>query len=223
MKVFKLMLVAAALAVTAPAVAQDLSFGVKAGLNFSKFTVEKDEDGDDYSSFQKSKPGISLGVYADYTLSDLLAIESGLQFDQKGSKAEGNDGGSWSEKYTINYFTIPINARVNLAMGDNNLYFLAGPTFGIGISGKNKYEEKGRSTDYKIKFEEPKLDEDGDPIDDGCYAKRMNVGLLLGAGYELSNNIGARLTYEIGLSNISQFSKGEVKTGVLGITVTYKF
>ena len=223
MKVFKLMLVAAALAVTAPAVAQDLSFGVKAGLNFSKFTVEKDEDGDDYSSFQKSKPGISLGVYADYTLSDLLAIESGLQFDQKGSKAEGNDGGSWSEKYTINYFTIPINARVNLAMGDNNLYFLAGPTFGIGLSGKNKYEVNGRSDETKIKFEKPKLDEDGDPIEEGVFSKRMNVGLLLGAGYELSNNIGARLTYEIGLSNLSQHSKGEVKTGVLGIAVTYKF
>ncbi len=223
MKVFKLMLVAAAVAVSSCAMAQDLSFGVKAGLNFSKFTVEKDEEGYDYSSAHKSKPGISLGVYADYTLSDLLAIESGLQFDQKGSKAEGNDGGSWSDKYTINYFTIPINARVNLAMGDNNIYFLAGPTFGIALSGKNKYEEDGKSEDITIKFEKPKVDEDGDPIEGGAFAKRMNVGLLLGAGYELSNNIGARLTYEIGLNNLSQYSKGEVKTGVFGIAVTYKF
>ena len=60
MKVFKLMLIAAAIAVSVPAVAQDLSFGVKAGLNFSNFKV----DADGYSVSPKSIAGINLGVYA---------------------------------------------------------------------------------------------------------------------------------------------------------------
>jgi len=203
MKVFKLMLVAAALAVTAPAVAQDLSFGVKAGLNFSKFTG-------DVESGQKSKAGISLGAYADYNLSDMFAVEAGLQYEQKGGKWEEDDV---KETTTINYFTIPVNARINLAMGDNTLYFLAGPTFGIGLSGKMKEEDDGDTEESTLRF--------GSGEDDDIT--RMNVGFLIGAGYELSNNIGVRLTYDIGLSNLSGDSKSKEKTGVLGIAVTYKF
>ena len=203
MKVFKLMLVAAAVAVSTCAMAQDLSFGVKAGLNFSKFTG-------DVESGQKSKAGICLGAYADYNLSDMFAVEAGLQYEQKGGKMEEDD-----EKYTttINYFTIPVNARINLAVGDNTLYFLAGPTFGMGLSGKEKCEDEDGSEEESIKFGS------GDEDD---YT-RMNVGFLIGAGYELSNNIGVRLTYDLGLSNLSGDSKYKEKTNVFGIAVTYKF
>lgn len=207
MKVFKLMLVAAAVAVSTCAMAQDLSFGVKAGLNFSKFTG-------DVESGQKSIVGINLGAYADYNLSDMFAVEAGLQFEQKGGKQENNDDGEKStEQSKVNYFTVPVNARINLALGDNTLYFLAGPTFGIGISGKEKDECDGESEESTIRF--------GSGEDDDIT--RMNVGFLIGAGYELSNNIGVRLTYDIGLSNLSGDSKSKCKTGVLGIAVTYKF
>ena len=208
MKVFKLMLVAAVLAVTAPAMAQDLSFGVKAGLNFSKFKI----DADGYSVSPKSIAGLNIGFYADYNLSDLLAVESGLSFEQKGYKTE-EDGDKSTNK--INYLTLPINLRANIAVGDNNLYFLAGPTFGIGLSGKWKDEEDGDKDDGSIKFGSG---------DDADY-KRMNVGFLIGVGYELSNNIGVRLTYDMGLSNIDSDGNSDykVKSGAFGIAVTYKF
>ena len=150
----------------------------------------------------------------------MFALEAGLQYEQKGGKYDNSeDGDSEKEKNTINYFTIPVNFRVNLPIGDNNLYFLAGPTFGIGLSGKDKVEEKedgeSNSIENDIKF--------GD-TDDSDF-KRMNVGLLFGAGFEMSNNIGVRLTYDLGLSNIEPKgdSKNSTKTNVLGIAVTYKF
>ncbi len=223
MKKFKVLLAAAAVAVSSSAFAQDLSFGVKAGLNFSKFSEKA--GGIKYTDGEKSKAGICIGAFADYNLNDMFALEAGLQYEQKGGKFVESDYDYYGDYYeektktTINYFTIPVNFRVNLPIGDNNLYFLAGPTFGIGLSCKEKVEEKedgeSNSIEHNLIF--------GDTYNSDY--KRMNVGLLFGAGFEMSNNIGVRLTYDLGLSNLEPKgdSNNSTKTNVLGIAVTYKF
>ncbi|MDD6003730.1 MAG: porin family protein [Bacteroidales bacterium] len=212
------LLTATAVIFSASAFAQDISFGVKAGVNFSKFSEKI--DGTKANDYAKSKPGICLGAYADYNLTDMFALEAGLQFEQKGGKYEfSEEDVKEIDKESISYFTIPVNFRANFAVNDNTAYLLAGPTFGIGLSGKYKSEctEDGETTknDGDLKF--------GDNEDSDFH--RMNVGLLFGAGFEMSNNIGFRLSYEIGLSNLQPKgdSKNSTKTGVLGLAVTYKF
>ncbi|MBQ3656233.1 MAG: PorT family protein [Bacteroidales bacterium] len=211
MRKLKVLLAAAAVAVSSSAFAQDLSFGVKAGLNLSK-QAYKVGGTKVSSSDNKMLTGICIGAYADLNFSDMLALEAGLQFEQKGGKMKS---GKETEKEVINYFTIPVNLRANLPVGDNNLYFLAGPTFGIGLSGKETYEDEDGSESASAKF--------GNGEDDDC--KRINVGLLFGAGFEMSNNIGVRVTYDLGLSNLipKGDSDNSVKTNVLGLAVTYKF
>ncbi|MBR4440483.1 MAG: PorT family protein [Bacteroidales bacterium] len=217
MKFLRLFVVSAALALSSSAFAQDIDFGVKAGMNISNFS---EKYGGSKVNDNKSKIGISLGAFADYSLTDMFAIEAGLQFDQVGSKFEWSEDDE-SEKITtnVNYLTIPINFRANLAVGDNKLYFLAGPTIGLGLSGKEKaeYTEDGKTnkTDDALKF--------GSGDEDNM--KRMNLGFLLGAGFEMTNNIGFRLTYDIGLSNLLPKGDGDnsLKTGCLGLSVTYKF
>lgn len=217
----KVFLAAAAVMFSVSSFAQDISFGVKAGVNFSNFNVK--EDGKSVDDL-KMKPGINLGAYADFNFTDMFALEAGLQFEQKGSKMEFSESEygftyKYTEKYNINYFTIPVNFRANLAVGDNNLYFLAGPTFGIGLSGKYKWEEEAdgesESDDEDLKF--------GD--DEKSHLHRMNIGLLFGAGFEMSNNLGVRLTYDLGLSNLTPKgdSDNSCKTKVLGLALTYKF
>lgn len=214
----KVLLTATAVIFSASAFAQDICFGVKAGVNFSKFS-EKIE-GEKANDYAKSKPGICLGAYADYNFTDMFALEAGLQFEQKGGKYEfSEEDVKEIDKESISYFTIPVNFRANFAVNDNNAYFLVGPTFGIGLSGKYKseYTEDGETEtdDGSLKF--------GDDEESDCH--RTNVGFLLGAGFEMSNNIGFRLSYEIGLSNLQPKgdSKNSTKTGVLGLAVTYKF
>ena len=97
MKKLKVILAALVVAFSTSAFAQDLSFGVKAGLNFSKFSEKS--DGTKITDGLKSKVGICLGAYADYTLTDMFAVEAGLQFEQKGGKYElSEDGDSETEK-----------------------------------------------------------------------------------------------------------------------------
>ncbi|MBP5503431.1 MAG: PorT family protein [Bacteroidales bacterium] len=223
----KVFLAAAAVMFSVSSFAQDISFGVKAGVNFSNFNVK--EDGKSVDDL-KMKPGINLGAYADFNFTDMFALEAGLQFEQKGSKMEFSESAygikyKYTEKYNINYFTIPVNFRVNLPVGDNNLYFLAGPTLGIGLSGKVKWEEEEdgekESDDASLKFG----DNTGNEYEDGDDLHRMNIGLLFGAGFEMSNNLGVRLTYDLGLSNLTPKgdSDNSCKTKVLGLALTYKF
>ena len=217
MKFLRFFVAAAALAVSSSSFAQDIDFGVKAGLNFSNFTAKY---GGTKVNDNKSKIGISLGAFADYNLTDMFAIEAGLQFDQIGNKYEWTeDDESVKTSTNVNYLTIPINVRANFPVGDNKLYFLAGPTIGLALSGKVKreYTEDGQTTknDESVKL--------GNGEDDDM--KRMNLGLMFGAGFEMTNNIGFRLTYDIGLSNLEPEgdSDNSMKTGCLGFSVTYKF
>ena len=71
------------MALSTPAFSQELSFGAKVGLNLSSATIKSGgEKADDI----KMLPGLNVGVFADMNFSDLLALEAGLQYEQKGYK-----------------------------------------------------------------------------------------------------------------------------------------
>ncbi|MBR3711808.1 MAG: PorT family protein [Bacteroidales bacterium] len=213
MKAIKLLVIAAVMALATPAFSQELSFGAKVGLNLSSATIKSGgEKADDI----KMLPGLNVGVFADMNFSELLALEAGLQYEQKGYKFTYKEQGEeLKDKYAIQYLTIPVNLRANLAMGDNTLYFLAGPTFGLGLSAKETVEYNGEKESESAKFGNGEEDD----------IKRMNVGLLFGAGFDLSSNLGFRVTYDLGLSNLVPKGDSDNKctTGVIGVALTFKF
>lgn len=213
MKAIKLLVIAAALAISAPAFSQDVSFGVKAGLNLASASIKMDGN---KAEDIKILPGLNVGVFADFNFTDLLGLEAGLQYEQKGYKFTTKEfSEEIKDKYAIQYLTIPVNLRANIAVGDNTLYFLAGPTFGIGLSAKETVEYGDEKESESAKF--------GSGEDDDI--KRMNLGLLFGAGFDLASNLGFRVTYDIGLSNLvpKGDSDNKVTTGTIGVALTYKF
>ncbi len=211
MKKLKVILTAVAVAFSTSVFAQNLNFGLKAGLNLSSATIKIEGEKSDEI---KMLPGLVVGAFSDINFAEKLGLEVGLQFEQKGYKAEEEIYGKTAkDKFTVNYLTVPVNLRLNLPVGENNLYFLAGPTFGIGLSAKEKVEYDGETETESIDFG-----------DDGGLS-RMNIGLLFGAGYELSGKLGLRVTYDLGLSNLVSDgdSDNKVSTNVLGLSITYKF
>lgn len=193
-------------------------FGVKAGLNFSNMSVKvAGEIVDDI----KFKPGISIGAFADFGLTDLFAIETGLTLENKGFKTEEEEklyGKKIEETTTMNviYAIVPVQARLNFS----NFYVLAGPYFGIGLSGKIRvkttYDGETEKDDDSIEFGNDAEESD---------MKRMDVGLGLGAGCEIADNLGVRLGYDLGLSNLAPGgdSKNKMKNGSVNISATFKF
>ena len=91
-----------------------------------------------------------------------------------------------------------------------------GSYIGIGLSGTIKGEVivDGLTTSQEIDIEW------GSDIDSDF--KRMDFGLIIGAGVEL-NSIQIGLNYSLGLANISPQTNVKVNNRVLGISVGYKF
>lgn len=113
-----------------------LSYGVKAGLNFSKMSMKVDGETVDDIKFN---PGLNLGAFADFGFSDMLALETGLTVEKKGFMMKEEETAydvevKMTSKFNIVYATIPIQARLNFG----NFYALAGPYVGIGLTGKQK-------------------------------------------------------------------------------------
>ena len=194
------------------------SFGVKAGLNFSNMALKS---GGNKTDDIKFKPGITIGAFADIDMSDMFGIETGLNFETKGYKMkdEGEDFGvKYKTKRTMNliYATIPVDVKLTFG----NVYVLAGPYLGMGVSAKTKssFESNGHEDkhDETLKFGNDKEKSD---------LKRMDLGLGFGAGYNINENLGIRLGYDLGLSNlvIEGDSDNSAKNGSLNVSATFKF
>lgn len=197
-----------------------MSFGVKAGLNYSnnimKYDGKKDKDA-------KFKPGFNIGAFADFELSDLLAVEAGLNVETKGHMYKDKDeeeilGKTYKSKYkaTANlvYVTVPVDVKLTFG----SFYVLAGPYVGVAATGKAKSK-----TEFDGNTE--KHNESLEFGDDHGELKRLDLGLGFGAGYEINDNLGVRAGYDLGLSNIE--GKGDkdnsTKNSSINVSVTYKF
>lgn len=130
--------------ISSTSVFAQLSYGVKAGLNLTTQSIKIDDEKEDDIKF---KPGFNIGAFADYSLSDLLSVETGLNIETKGYKLKETEEekvyGSTVKRetkstYGLVYATIPVQARLNFG----GFYMLAGPYFSLAASGKVKTEEK---------------------------------------------------------------------------------
>jgi hypothetical protein len=102
--------------VVGAASAQDIRFGVKAGVNYSTITADN-TDG------IQSKIGLQAGGLVNFGLSDLISIQPEVLYSQKGYQSEEDS----DVKVKMNYIDIPVMVKVNAG----GLFFEAGPQLGI--------------------------------------------------------------------------------------------
>jgi len=193
------------------------SFRVKAGLNLSDVLIKNEQV--DLSDKAKIKPGFHVGASYELPLNDMFSVETGLLLATKGFKfSEKSTDYEYKETQSFLYVDIPVTAKASFDVGKNKIYGALGPYFGIGISGKARYEEtSGGSTDTNTEVVNWGSGEDDD-------LKRMDFGLAFGAGYELGS-IQFALFYNLGLANIIPNPENgmRVKHRVTGISLGYRF
>lgn len=164
-------------------------YGVKAGLNVANLTGDV--------SNNKSLAGAQVGVFARFSVLDMLAIQPELLYSMQGMKV---DDGETSGDIKNNYIQVPVMVKFYPIMGLN---FQAGPQFGFLASSKA----------------------DGEDIKD--YMKKMDFALNLGAGYDTDFGLGIDARYSIGLSNVLDsemlFGDAKAQNGVFSVAVSYSF
>ena len=127
-KIFGVIALAAAFMFAVPAQAQ-LKFGVKAGLNVSKASLDKGVLSAD------NRTGFFVGPMAEFTLPVIgLGVDAALLYDNKSVKV-GAEGESASS--TLHYIDIPINVKYTIGLGSlASVYGATGPQFSYNIGNK---------------------------------------------------------------------------------------
>jgi len=201
--------VATLLTIGFTAQAQEIKYGIKAGLNLADWGMDAENT--------NVRPGLNVGLLAEIKLTENFAIQPEVVYSQQGTELEvkywtGNIVGA-KETYTskTDYINIPIAAKYYIFEGLN---IQAGPQIGFLVSAKEKAEYSG--------FEGRPNEE----IDAKDAYKKVDFSILGGIGYDLPLGIFVQARYTYGLTNINddrETSDVELSNNVISFSLGYKF
>jgi hypothetical protein len=188
--------------------AQDLSYGVKAGMNISNFL--SDDNSDEYDS----KAGINIGAFLEISFSDKFSIQPELMYSGQGSQQtlyfDGEEVGARDfrkYKYKFDYLNIPVLAKYYVMDG---LSIQAGPQLGVLLSADDRIETDNVG--------------DGEvEIDITSLAEPIDFSFDFGIGYEFGNHLLIDARYNVGLTNVVDSNDETLKNSVFQFSVGYKF
>lgn len=205
--------------------AQNLvTFGIRGGANFTTvagdYTLDYYDYGfnenDDNAKVDKSasfKPGFNIGIDAQYSLNDKMALQAELFYSREGYKGEwtysyeGNYKGTFTDQY--NFLNLPVFFKYNFTP---HFYVMAGPQISFLLSAKHKGEMVGYFGDSE-----------STTLDLKDRMNKLGFGFTPGVGYDL-NKMSFSLRYFAGLTSLakSEYDDVNIKSQVLSVVVSYK-
>lgn len=200
-KLFGIIMVAVAMFMATPANAQ-FKFGVKAGLNVSKVSFDKDIA----KNAIDSRTGFFVGPMAEFTVPIIgLGADLAVLYDNKGVEVDG-------VSETLQYIDIPINVKYSIGLGSIvGVYVATGPQFSYNIGGKKIFENLENS--YSLKSSE--------------FSWNVGAGVkLLGhlqVGYNYNIGIGKTGEIDNAVDAAGKILKNDVKNNTHQISVAYLF
>ena len=180
---------------TSVAQAQTARFGVKAGANLANISGKDTEDA-------KNLVGLSAGIMADVSFSDLISFHPELLYSQKGAKYES---GGVTGQVRTSYLDLPLLLRVKA----DGLFFEAGPQVGFLIGQKSEVTIPGLGTRSSTST-------------DGT--RKVDLGYIAGVGYQLASGLELGVRYNGGISDLNDPSSGDkTRNSVFQFQVGYLF
>ena len=220
MKNLKLTAVIALMIIGYTAKAQNII--VKAGLSMADFNMSDNSGAiDQYNNFKKN---VHFGVFIDKKLNDLVSYETGLMFDQKGTKQVFSSGGNTTTNLiNLAYLNLPITFKIGVPLNEKlRIYGRLGGFGGYGMSGKIDSEvidsagTVTSSTTNDIQL--------GNDATNGDQLKPLDYGATLGAGL-LYKKFSLDFDYDMSLANLAtdQSVGQNFKNKELKITLGFHF
>jgi len=200
------------LCMTSTILAQDITYGLKAGPNFANVTTSESEMNDAIDM----RTAFHLGGVVEFAFTDQFALQTELLYSAKGYKfsfvssyimiTRSVPETTINQTYKFDYINIPIMAKYYVAEGFS---LQAGPQFGFLIAANVETEIEGNTEtdDFKDNIES------------------FDFGLGFGLGYKMENGIFADARYVLGLSNLAKEAEGDftVKNGIIQVSIGYMF
>ena len=110
-------------------------FGIKAGFNSSNMHIVNNRLF--FTDDSNMKTGFHIGATAEFPLTEIFSLETGLLLSTKGFIEEVKD---FNYKVIFNplYLDIPLTVKASSYIGGTKVYGMFGSYVGIGLSGKIK-------------------------------------------------------------------------------------
>ncbi|MDJ0365665.1 porin family protein [Hymenobacter sp. H14-R3] len=182
-------------------------FGVKAGFNLAGITGSNDRG-------YKYRGGFSAGFMADVPFNELVSFHPELLYAQKGARYSGTDELSGipvgiDGTLRLHYLDLPLLARLKTG----GFFVEAGPQLGYLLGVR---EEATATIAGLGPFADSNTDLAG--------YRRLDVGYVLGVGYQLPQGLEASLRYNGGLSDLQNPSDDpKLRNSVFQLQVGYAF
>jgi hypothetical protein len=161
-----------------------------------------------------NKVGFQAGLLLDAPLSESFSVRPQLLYSVKGSKLANFDFGfgSTDVSTTFNYLEVPVQLMYNVEAGPGYVTLGAGPYVAYALSGKTTTKALGQSESQSIEF--------GSGED---QTKRLDYGLRLSVGYELTSGIFLTGYYAPGLANLANTSAQKATNTAFGFSLGLLF
>ena len=178
---------------SAGATAQEITLGVKGGLNLSNLSVSAPEDPE--FSFDTATDFL-VGAFAQFGIGHTFAVQLEGFYSQKGGKTRDDDT---TAKLNLNYIEVPLLLMARLASRESPMYpiLYVGPSVAFETRCNVTGEEDGASRS---------LDCDDPELDGELQTTKTDFGIVFGGGFEI---LFSRLTiqldarYNLGLTNLN--------------------
>lgn len=175
---------------------EKITFGIRAGLNFTSANI-KDFSGLNYGD-NSIKTGINAGFYADVPLSEKEFFQPAILFSSKGTISKGS-----IVKTTISsgYIEVPLNFLYKSRGSKGGFVIGGGPYLAYGVSGTVKERTNGyRELAIKFKKLSGVVQNDAKNV---YYLKPFDAGINAVIGVEGKSGISFQISGQIGFINQS--------------------
>jgi outer membrane immunogenic protein len=181
MRVVPYLMVLTLVASVPAASAQEVTWGIKGGVNFATQHTDEEIEQDAL----KNRVGIVAGVFFSVPVGGLFSVQPEVLYSQKGSKFELE--GLAEGTIEVDYVEIPILLRVGQWNASaTTFHAFVGPSLGFKVRAKAKGESGGESETVDISDE----------------IETFDFGLVFGGGVDFGRfTVDGRYTW--GLSNIN--------------------
>ena len=197
--------------------------GIRAGVTFSNWRGDATNTINDLVDVTngilktESKTGFFAGGFVQIPLSDMVSIEPGVYYAQKGYTLRGNYsidklnflGVNASAKVNSHYIDIPVVLNVKPVKG---LELFAGPQLSYLAKSDLRIDAGALGISFFNKT-----------LDMTDQMNRVDIGLTGGIGYTFNNGFNVSASYDHGLSKLDKNDNFEAYNETFKVGVGFKF
>ena len=196
--------------------AQQVKFGVRAGLNISNVGGEDTRDLDEDENL-KYIPGFHLGPYANIGLSESISVEAGALISTKGFEVEYKERGidysiDESSEARLTYVDVPIVVSFH---PNDRFRIFAGPQISFLVH--NKITEACTTCISGV------CESESEEYDMDDFLRSTDLGGTFGLGYNFPSGLNLAASYDMGFSSLDSEGESDIFNRVFKVSAGFTF